>query len=153
MKGTELFKAAIQNYLEYRAMTDDLFAPRYANPAKNIDDCITYILNEVQKSGMNGFDDDEIYSMAMHYYDEDDIEIGKPISCKVMVNHHVELTEEEKQNARRKAIEQYQQMELNKLQSRAKQKSSAISERAMARGYIIYSILALEYIYSDQLLH
>lgn len=125
MKGTELFKAAIQNYLEYRAMTDDLFAPRYANPAKNIDDCITYILNEVQKSGMNGFDDDEIYSMAMHYYDEDDIEIGKPISCKVMVNHHVELTEEEKQNARRKAIEQYQQMELNKLQNRAKQKSSA----------------------------
>lgn len=125
MKGTELFKAAIQNYLEYRAMTDDLFAPRYANPAKNIDDCITYILNEVQKSGMNGFDDDEIYSMAMHYYDEDDIEIGKPISCKVMVNHHVELTEEEKQNARRKAIEQYQQMELNKLQSRVKQKLSA----------------------------
>lgn len=125
MKGTELFKAAIQNYLEYRAMTDDLFAPRYANPAKNIDDCITYILNEVQKSRMNGFDDDEIYSMAMHYYDEDDIEIGKPISCKVMVNHHVELTEEEKQNARRKAIEQYQQMELNKLQSRVKQKSSA----------------------------
>lgn len=125
MKGTELFKAAIQNYLEYRAMTDDLFALRYANPAKNIDDCITYILNEVQRSGMNGFDDDEIYSMAMHYYDEDDIEIGKPISCKVMVNHHVELTEEEKQNARRKAIEQYQQMELNKLQSRARQKSSA----------------------------
>ena len=125
MKGTELFKAAIQNYLEYRAMTDDLFAPRYANPAKNIDDCITYILNEVQKSGMNGFDDDEIYSMAMHYYDEDDIEIGKLISCKVMVNHHVELTEEEKQNARRKAIEQYQQMELNKLHSGAKQKSSA----------------------------
>lgn len=125
MKGTELFKAAIQNYLEYRAMTDDLFAPRYANPAKNIDDCITYILNEVQKSGMNGFDDDEIYSMAMHHYDEDDIEIGKPISCNVMVNHHVELTEEEKQNARRKAIEQYQQMELNKLQNRAKQKSSA----------------------------
>lgn len=125
MKGTELFKASIQNYLEYRAMTDDLFAPRYANPAKNIDDCITYILNEVQKSGMNGFDDDEIYSMAMHYYDEDDIEIGKPISCKVIVNHHVELTEEEKQNARKKAIEQYQQMELNKLQSRAKQKSSA----------------------------
>ena len=28
-----------------------------------------------------------------------------------------------------------------------------VSERAMARGYIIYSILALEYIYSDQLLH
>ncbi len=33
MKGTELFKAAIQNYLEYRAMTDDLFAPRYTPSA------------------------------------------------------------------------------------------------------------------------
>ena len=66
-----------------------------------------------------------IASRDKHYYDENDIEIGKPISCNVMVNHHVELTEEEKQNARKKAIEQYQQMELNKLQSRAKQKSSA----------------------------
>lgn len=68
MKGTEQFKATIQDYLEYRAETDDLFAPRYADPNKNIDDCITYILNEVQRSGMNGFADDEIYSMAVHYY-------------------------------------------------------------------------------------
>ncbi len=47
MKGTEQFKATIQEYLEYRASTDELFAERYANPKKNIDDCITFILNEV----------------------------------------------------------------------------------------------------------
>lgn len=34
--------------------------------------------------------------MALHYYDEEDIDIGKPVSCKVVVNHTVELTEEEK---------------------------------------------------------
>lgn len=125
MKGTEQFKATIQDYLEYRAETDDLFAPRYADPNKNIDDCITYILNEVQRSGMNGFADDEIYSMAVHYYDEPDIEVGKPTDCRVVVNHMVELTEDEKLEARRKAVEQYQQNELQKLQNRHKAKTSA----------------------------
>ena len=72
----------------------------------------------MQKSGCNGFDDDEIYSMAVHYYDEDDIEIGKPTNCQVMVNHMVELTEEEKVEARQEAIKQYQREELAKLQSR-----------------------------------
>lgn len=125
MKGTEQFKTTIQDYLEYRAETDDLFAPRYADPNKNIDDCITYILNEVQRSGMNGFADDEIYSMAVHYYDEPDIEVGKPTDCRVVVNHMVELTEDEKREARRKAVEQYQQSELQKLQNRHKAKTSA----------------------------
>ncbi|MBP9481471.1 MAG: hypothetical protein KBF15_08460, partial [Parabacteroides sp.] len=41
---------------------------QYSKPEKNIDDCVTYILNEVKKSGCNGFADDEIYSMAVHYY-------------------------------------------------------------------------------------
>lgn len=57
------------------------FAPRYANPKKNIDDCCTFIINQVRQSGCNGFADEEIYSMALHYYDED-IDIGKPVSCK-----------------------------------------------------------------------
>lgn len=55
-----------------------------------------------------------------HYYDENEIEVGKPIQCQVAVNHVVELTEEEKQEVRRKAVAQYQQMELQKLQNRNK---------------------------------
>ena len=104
MKVSAPFKNAIQSYLEQRAEYDELFARSYRNPLKNIEDCITYILNEVQKSGCNGFDDDEIFGQAVHYYDEADIEIGKPIECKVVVNHHVELTEEEKAQARRDAV-------------------------------------------------
>ena len=53
-----------------------------------------------------------------HYYDEDNIEIGKPTNCQVMVNHMVELTEEEKAEARQEAIKQYQREELAKIQSR-----------------------------------
>ena len=53
-----------------------------------------------------------------HYYDEDDIEVGKAVSCRVAVNHIVELTEEEKAEARQEAIKQYQREELAKIQSR-----------------------------------
>lgn len=87
MKVSAPFKNAIQSYLEQRAEYDELFARSYRNPLKNIEDCMTYILNEVQKSGFSGFDDNEVFSMAVHYYDEADIEIGKPIECKVVVNH------------------------------------------------------------------
>ena len=118
MKGTEHFTRTIAEYLNQRAMTDPLFAPNLAKPNKNIEECVTYILNEVQKSGCNGFDDEEIYSMAVHYYDEDNIEIGKPINCQVAVNHVVELTEEEKAEARKEAIKQYQREELAKIQKR-----------------------------------
>ena len=127
MKGTEHFTRTIAEYLNQRAMTDPLFAPNLMKPNKNIEECITYILNEVQKSGCNGFDDDDellraqlekIFSMAVHYYDEDDIEVGKAVSCQVAVNHVVELTEEEKAEARQEAIKQYQREELAKLQSR-----------------------------------
>lgn len=120
MKTTAHFKRTIQAYLEQRASEDKLFAEAYRKEGKKIDDCVTYILNEVQRSGCNGFTDGEIYSMAVHYYDEDDIEVGKPVSCRVSVNHVVELTEEEKAEARKNAIQQYQQAELRKMQERNK---------------------------------
>lgn len=123
MKGTESFRETIKAYLDKRAQNDELFAVAYAKENKNIDDCITYILNEVKKSGCNGFADDEIYSMAVHYYDEDDLSVGSPISCKVVVNHTVELTEEEKVEARKNAIKQFQQEEIKKMQERNKPKA------------------------------
>ena len=118
MKATDYFKQTIQNYLELRAESDTLFAPQYHNPRKSIDDCITYILNEVRRSGCNGFADDEIYSMALHYYDEEDIDVGKPINCKVIVNHTIELTEEEKQQAHEQALRRAEQEAYNKLTQR-----------------------------------
>ena len=108
MKASNHFKNTIKAYLEQRAETDVLFSFQYSKPEKNIDDCVTYILNEVKKSGCNGFADDEIYSMAVHYYDEDNIEVGKPMNAHVVVNHVVELTEEEKEQARKDAIQKVQ---------------------------------------------
>ena len=115
MKGTEHFTRTIAEYLNQRAATDPLFAPNLMKPNKNIDECITYILTEVQRMGCAGLSDEEVYSLAVHYYDEDNLKVGKPINCKVVVNHTIELTEEEKAEARKKAIERYQAEEYRKL--------------------------------------
>ena len=121
MKGTDHFKRTIQMYLEQRAAEDALFAKSYRNPAKNIDDCITYILNWVQQSGCCAYSGGEIIGQAIHYYDENEIEVGNPIQCKVVVNHpSAVLTEEEKAEARQEAIRRYQDEELRKLQNRNK---------------------------------
>lgn len=129
MKATNQFKQIIQSYLDERAKTDELFAAKYNNPEKNIDDCITYILNTVKESGCNGFHDDEIFGMAVHYYDEKSIDVGKEISCRVAVNHTVELTNEEKQEARQKAVDKFQQ---EVYQSMAKKKEKKVEKQPVA---------------------
>lgn len=90
MEVSNGFKAVIKAYLDDRASNDELFAATYAKPNKSLDECCNYILREVQKSGQNGFADEEIFGMAIHYYDEDDIKDVKPVNARVVVNHHVD---------------------------------------------------------------
>lgn len=115
-KGTRAFNETIKAYLEEKAETDALFAVKFANPSKSVDECVTYILNSVQKSGCCGFTDDEVFGMAIHYYEENEIEVGKPLTnCQVVVNHSVELTEDEKAQARQDAINQLRNEEMAKM--------------------------------------
>lgn len=133
-KSSNEFKATIKRYLDQRSKEDELFAASYSKENKNIDDCINHILGTVQKSGCNGFSDDEIYSMAVHYYDEDDIKAGKPINCKVIVNHTVELTPEEKEQARKNAIQKVHDeayASMKKKPVRKKEKESDIQQMSL----------------------
>ena len=127
MKASSHFKNTIKAYLDQRAETDVLFSLQYSKPRKNIDDCITYILNTVQKSGCNGFADDEIYSMAVHYFDEDNISIGNPIDCKVVVNHVVQLTDEEKEQARKDAVKRAQDEAYNRMKQPVKKAKAVVN--------------------------
>jgi len=124
METSQAFKNTIQSYLEDRANTDSLFAVAYAKEGKNIADCITYILNTVQKSGCNGFTDDEVFSMAVHYYDEDQIEVGAPVNARVVVNHTIEITDEEKAEAKKAAIRQIQDEAINNLKRKPESKKT-----------------------------
>lgn len=118
MKATEHFKQTIKAYLDERAKNDELFAVSYAKENKNMDNCVTFILNQVKRSKCMGLTDEEVYSLAVHFFDEDDIEIGNPIACNVIVNHTVELTEEEMAHARQEAFKEYQAEQLRKMQKR-----------------------------------
>ena len=118
MKGTEQFKEIIKCYLDKRAKEDELFRAKYETTERTIDDVVTYILNEVKQSGCCGFADEEIYSMAVHVIDEPALEIGKPINWDVVVNRHIDLTEEEKAEQKALALKRYQEEELRKLQVR-----------------------------------
>lgn len=118
MKPTDNFKKVISEKLQEMACNDTLFAANLQKTNKNIDDCITYILNVVKSSGCNGFTDDEIFGMAAHYYDEDNIEIGNPINCSVVVNHTIELTSEEIQQAKNEAKERAISKEMERLQKK-----------------------------------
>lgn len=84
-KPNNPFEAAIKRYLDERAMTDQLFAVSYAKPGKTIAQCCNYIIAEARKSGRTAFTDDEIYGLAVHYYDEDNLGDIKPApKCKII---------------------------------------------------------------------
>ena len=114
MKGTDHFKEVIKNYLDNRAKEDELFRAKYETTTRTIDDVVNYIFHAVQQSGCCGFSDMEVYAMAVHAIDEPDLEIGKPMDCNVVVNHHIELTEEEKAEQRAIALKRYQEEEMRK---------------------------------------
>ena len=67
---------------------------------------------------------DEVYSLAMHYWDGDCTadEIGKPINCKVVISKD-QLTEEDKAELKQQAMEQYKQKQLREIRSQSKPKA------------------------------
>ena len=111
------FFDAIEAYVIQKMDSNDLFAKKVCNPAKNIEDCVTYIINTIEKSGFKGFCDDEVYSMAVHYYEEENIEVGKLVNCQVVVNHQVELTPEEIAEMRQKAKNEVFRQEQDRLKN------------------------------------
>jgi hypothetical protein len=122
---------AIKNYLDNRAMTDELFAAKYANPKKSIDECCKYITGEAYAKAKNGcavISDEEVYGMAVHYYDEDDIKIRKaPNARTAKTNAEPELTKEQQEALRLQAEKEY------KAQILAEFKQKEIERKAKAR--------------------
>ena len=82
------FETAIKTYLDSVAEKDELFAKSYNKPNKSIEECCKFLMNEARKAAKGGSiacKDEEIYGLAMHYYDEDDIEVGEaPTDAKVV---------------------------------------------------------------------
>lgn len=58
------------------ASQDPNFRERYEDEQKSMNDCISYITQQAQKQAVNGcaaISDDEVLQMAVHYYQEKDV--------------------------------------------------------------------------------
>lgn len=112
-------KDRIKEYLDKKAEIDGLFAKTYAKENKSLDECYDFILSEARKQGNTVcMDDDDVFGLAVHYYDEDDIKIKPMPNTRVEVStstEKIELTEEEKAIAKERAINQLKDEELAKL--------------------------------------
>ena len=81
------FKEIIKDHLDMMAEQDEAFAERYKLESKSLDKCIDYITSEAKKQAIKGcaaIEDAVVYGWAVHYYQEDDLEIDK-VKAKVVV--------------------------------------------------------------------
>lgn len=85
MESSDLFIKTVKNHLDKLAKSDALFAEKYASTEKNINDCCTFIMNEMKSSKRTCVADDEVYGLAVHYYEEKDVKVGSPVKCRVIV--------------------------------------------------------------------
>jgi len=71
------FEEIIKAHLDEKAASDERFADVYSRTNKNISDCCKYIVHEAKKSAKGSsayvMTDDEVFGLAAHYYQEDDI--------------------------------------------------------------------------------
>ena len=127
-------KTAIKNYLDNRAKTDELFAEKYANPEKSIDECCEYITGEAWARANDGcavISDDEVYGMAVHYYDEEKVEIRKAPEAKVakMSGAEPELTEEQQEKLRKQAEKEYKAKVMAELAMKEKDRKAKVKSK------------------------
>lgn len=147
-------KDAIKAYLDKMAKEDSLFAASYAKPNKSIDECFDYIIGEVRKKGtMVYMSDEEVFGMAVHYYDENDIKVSKlPNGESVNATTHqaLGLTEEEMQKIKKQAIEAYKKQCIDAETSAAKERAKKRREakrnaHAQKLNFFIPSLFGEDY--------
>lgn len=132
MKSTDSFKQIIEAHLNLLAIRDELFAKTLKKENKSIDECVDYILETVKKSGNNGFTEEEIFEMAVHYFDEDDIKVvGTNKNVKIVVNHADILSVDEIKEAKEKALQQVIDAEKERL---AKKKTVKTPVESLLNG-------------------
>ena len=134
-KGSERMKEHIKEYLDAYAEKNEGFFFDYQNPDKNIDECCDFICTQVQKMGAIGLDDDDVFGLAIHYYQETNPgEITKGVASRVnvVVNRQVQLTDEEIAQAKQKALDNITAKEMKRIQEkekREKEKAKAEAEK------------------------
>lgn len=130
------FELAIKAHLDQRAATDALFAQAYAKPKKSIEECCRFIYGEVSKKDRGGanclaLSDDEVFGLAVHYYDEDDIKVEAVHGVSGRTDHQLpnyEPTEVDIETAKRRAMQKLVDQELEKMKAKPKAKKMEVEQ-------------------------
>lgn len=131
-------ETAIRQYLDNRAATDELFAAKYNNPQKSIQECCQYITGEAYARAEGGtavISDEEVYGMAVHYYDEENIVIRKAPHSRT--SQEPKLTKKQQEYLRRQAEAEYKakvknELELKEIERKAKLREKRKQQPQMA---------------------
>jgi hypothetical protein len=122
-------KEYLNDYLEKRAADDPQFAEKLKNNKKNIDECIKFIRQQAKKLAGNkdsiAVDNEEVLGWAVHYYDEENLQVPDDTAWKA-AEPDAELTDEEKEEIREEAKKEAlrQMIEEQKNLIRGKKKTS-----------------------------
>jgi hypothetical protein len=130
------FELAIKAHLDQRAATDALFAQAYAKPKKSIEECCRFIYGEVSKKDRGGanclaLSDDEVFGLAVHYYDEDDVKVEPVHDVSGTAGHKLpdyKPTEEDMEDAKRRAMQKLVDQELEKMKAKPKAKKMEVEQ-------------------------
>lgn len=130
----KMFEKAIKTFLDDKAEKDPAFAEKYRTEKKSITDCCKFIIAEVKKSCKGNeaaCTDEYVYGLAMHYYDEENIKVpAKAPSCRVIVPGDMELSEEDKREAREEAMRRLKEQEVQEQIRKERQKQEAAEKKA-----------------------
>lgn len=128
----------VQEYLEKRAAEDPQFAEKFNNPKKSLKECCKYIYGEAKKraggSSCVYIPPEEVFGMAVHYYDEEDIKVTSAgyTGRATVAPKPVELTAEQKAKAEQAALEKYEAEQRAKIEEREKARRKAEAEKKKA---------------------
>ena len=133
---SKMFERAVKAFLDDKAAKDPAFAEKYRSGKKSIEDCCKFIIAEVGKSckGKEAACTDEyVYGLAMHYYDEENIRVpANAPACRVVVPGSVELSEEDKKEAREEAMRRLKEQEVQEQLRKERQRQEAAEKKAEA---------------------
>lgn len=133
MEATKEFIEVIQSYLDAEAGNDEQFRIKMESSGKSANQVCNYIMSEVSKSKKCGWADDEIFGMAKHFIDEDELKDPGTENgvSRVVVNKSIDLSEDEKKKAKEEAKAAYlEQLKLEEKERIAKEREKEEKKKA-----------------------
>lgn len=124
----------IGNYLMERAKTDPSVANNLKKEKKSLEECWDYVLSEVAKTmyrsgnfGCAAGDDEELFGLAVHYYDEDDIKF-EPFKGAKVVDMSKQKQDKKVESKEQKAKEEQplKEVKQNRVKTVKKHKSDPV---------------------------